>query len=67
MTHISTTTSGKNRKITFIFFLNISFSEDESFDAIAVTTANEAIPLIEEGFIYETTTPDGFMLYKKRK
>jgi hypothetical protein len=47
--------------------LYVSFPEDESFDAIAVTTANEAIPLIEEGFIYETTTPDGFMLYKKRK
>lgn len=66
MTHISTTISGKNRKITFIF-LQISFPEDESFDAIAVTTANEAIPLIQEGFVYENITPDRFMLYKKRK
>jgi len=66
MTHISTTISGKNRKITFIF-LQISFPEDESFDAIAVTTANEAIPLIQEGFVYENTTQDGFMPYNKLK
>ena len=29
--------------------------EDESFDAIAVTTANEVISLIQEGFDYEKT------------
>jgi hypothetical protein len=29
--------------------------------------AKEVIPLIQEGFVFENTTPDGFMLYKKRK
>ena len=33
----------------------------------AVTTKDEAKPLIEAGYQYVNTTPDGFMLYRKPK
>jgi integrase len=40
---------------------------DEQWICKAVTTKDEAKPLIESGFQYVNTTPDGFMLYRKRK
>lgn len=40
---------------------------DEQWICKAVTTKDEAKPLVESGFQYVNTTPDGFMLYRKRK
>jgi len=40
---------------------------DDQWICKAVKTKDEAIPLIETGFQYVNTTPDGFMLYHKHK
>lgn len=40
---------------------------DDQWICKAVTTKDEAKPLVEAGFQYVNTTPDGFMLYRKRK
>ena len=57
----------KSTKHTEVYTHIVSFPEHETFTVKAITTAKEAIPLIEEGYIYDSTSPDGFMLYKKRK
>ena len=57
----------KSTKHTEVYTHIVGFPENESFDVIAVTTAQEAIPLIEQGYVFDSTTPDGYNLYKKRK
>jgi len=57
----------KSTKHTERYTHIVKFPEHETFEVKAVTTANDAIPLLEQGYNYEATTPDGFMLYKKRK
>jgi hypothetical protein len=54
-------------KHTKVYTHTVGFPEHDTFIVKAVTTAEQAIPLIEQGYTYDSTTPDGFNLYKKRK
>jgi hypothetical protein len=45
----------------------VTFTEDEEYTCKATTDSKEAQNLLEHGFIYQLTTPDGLMLFKKRK
>jgi len=57
----------KSTKHTEVYTHIVGFPEHDSFIVKAVTTAEEAIPLIEQGYHFDSTTPDGYNLYKKRK
>jgi hypothetical protein len=57
----------KSTKHTEVYTHIVGFPEHDTFIVKAVTTAEEAIPLIGQGYTYDSTTPDGFNLYKKRK
>jgi hypothetical protein len=65
MTHISTTTSGKNRKINFIYKTSASMKTNHLGNSSNNSSRSNIIS--QGGFVFENTTPDGFMLYKKRK
>ena len=41
--------------------------DEQEYDTIAVQTKEEAIPALNKGYTYTNTTPDGWMLYRKRK
>ena len=58
-----------HRKIetTMIYTQLINFNEDEEYNCTATKEATEAKKLVEHGWQYVNSTPDGFMLYRKRK
>jgi hypothetical protein len=45
----------------------VNFEAEDKFVAKAAKTKAEAEPLIEAGCQYVVTTPDGYMLFRKRK
>ncbi|MCD6530148.1 hypothetical protein J7L06_07700 [Candidatus Bathyarchaeota archaeon] len=53
-------------KTTLIYTQLISFEGDEYYSATA-KSAEEAKGLVERGFEYVCTTPEGVMLFRKRK
>ena len=57
----------KSTQHTEVYKHIVSLPESDTFKVKAVTTAEEAIPLIEQGYLFDSTTPDGFNLYKRRK
>lgn len=57
----------KKIETTMLYTQLITFSENEEYTCKTATTAEEASKLIEVGFQYTATTPDGFMLFKRRK
>ena len=57
----------KSTQHTEVYTHIVKFPENDSFEVKAVTTAEEAIPLIEQGFTFDSTSPDRFNLYKRRK
>ncbi|MGA2308906.1 MAG: site-specific integrase [Candidatus Bathyarchaeia archaeon] len=56
----------KRLENTEVYTHLVDFENDE-YDSAAAQTKNEARQLIDTGFDYVTTTPDGFMLFRKRK
>ena len=45
----------------------VSFDAEDEFVAKAAKTKAEAQPLVEAGYQYVVTTPEGYMLFRKRK
>ena len=45
----------------------ITFDQDDEYACRATKDDKEATDLIEHGFQYVTTTPNGLMLFRKRK
>jgi integrase len=56
----------KRLENTEVYTHLVDFENDE-YDSAAAQTKNEARQLIDTGFDYVATTPDGFMLFRKRK
>ena len=68
--HVKKVLGHKNLRSTEIYInLDQAYFEEPNDDFIskAVKTAKEAQQLIEVGFEYVCTTPDGLMLFRKRK
>ena len=65
--HVKRVLGHKNIKNTEVYTHLIAFPENDEYIVKAVTKHEEAIKLLEKGFTYEVTTPDGIMLFKKRK
>jgi len=57
----------KKLETTMFYTQLVTFTEDEEYTCKATTDSKEAQNLLEHGFIYQLTTPDGLMLFKKRK
>jgi integrase len=57
----------KKIETTMIYTQLVNFTEDEDYICTATKDTAEAKQLIEHGFQYVNTTPDGIMLYRKRK
>ena len=51
----------------YIRAIVIPLEEDIEYHTIAVNTKEEAIAASDKGYTYLNTTPDGWMLYRKRK
>jgi hypothetical protein len=45
----------------------VNFDADEEFTVKAAKNEKDATPLIEAGYQYIATTPEGIMLFRKRK
>ena len=57
----------KKIETTLLYVQLIAFDTEEDFTCKTATNAKEARELIEHGFKYVATTPQDFMLFKKRK
>ena len=68
--HVKTVLGHRNIESTMIY-INIEsaifLSTSNKWTCKATTNNNEATQLIENGFEYVMTTPDGLMLFRKRK
>ena len=64
--HVMQILGHKNINNTLIYTQLIGFQDDEYVSKVA-KTADEAKRLVESGFEYVCTTPENFMLFKKRK
>jgi len=64
--HVMKLLGHKNIKNTLIYTQLVNFKDDE-FICKAATTSEEAKQLVEAGFDYVCTSPDGVMLFRKRK
>lgn len=64
--HVMRTLGHKNIKNTLIYTHLINFKAEE-YSTKLTTDAEEASKLIESGFEYVLTTPDEYMIFKKRK
>jgi hypothetical protein len=45
----------------------VNFDAEEDFIVKAAKNKSEAEPLLEAGYQYVVTTPEGYMLFRKRK
>ncbi len=45
----------------------VNFDADDEYIDKAAKSKSEAEPLIEAGYQFEVTTPEGYMLFRKRK
>jgi len=57
----------RNIKNTLVYTQLAKFSEKDEFVCKVATNAKEAKKLVESGFQYVCTTPEGLMLFRKRK
>ncbi len=57
----------KKLETTMFYTQLITFAEDEEYTTKATTDNKEAQDLLDHGFTYQLTTPDGTMLFRKRK
>ena len=64
--HVMKLLGHRNIQNTLIYTQLINF-EKEEYHSAAATTTEEAKQLIEGGFEYVCTTPEGVMLFRKRK
>jgi len=64
--HVMQVLGHKNIKNTLIYTQLLGFQNDEYVSKVA-KTAEEAKQLVENGFDYVCTTPETYMLFKKRK
>lgn len=68
--HVKTVLGHKNIESTMIY-INLEqatfLSQSDEWTCKATNNTNEATQLIESGFEYIATTPDGLMLFRKRK
>jgi len=68
--HVKTVLGHRNIESTMVY-INIEsalfLSTSDDYTCKATTNDNEATQLIENGFEYITTTPNGLMLFRKRK
>jgi len=65
--HVKQVLGHKNIKNTEVNTHLITFPENDEYIVKAFTNHTKAIEFLEKGFTYELTTPDGIMLFKKRK
>jgi len=64
--HVMKPLGHRNIHNTLVYTQLVDFNSDE-YVCKAVKTSNEASMLVEAGFEYVCTTPDGVMLFRKRK
>ena len=64
--YVMTVLGHKNIKNTLVYTHLVNFKDDEFISKVA-RTAEEACKLVEAGFEYVCTTPDGLMIFRKRK
>jgi integrase len=57
----------KKLETTMFYTQLITFDQDDEYTCKATKDDKEATDLIEHGFQYVTTTPNGLMLFRKRK
>ena len=57
----------KKLETTMFYTQLITFNNEEEYTCKATTDSKEAQDLLEYGFQYQLTTPDGLMLFRKRK
>jgi site-specific recombinase XerD len=57
----------KKLETTMFYTQLITFTEDDEYTCKATTDNKEAQDLIEHGFQYVLTTPNGLMMFRKRK
>ena len=57
----------KQIETTLIYTQLLQFENEDEWTCKATSNDNEATELIENGFEYVTTTPNGLMLFRKRK
>jgi len=65
-THVVRILGHKRIENTLIYTQLVEFKTDEYISKVA-RNAKEACELVEAGFNYVCTTPDGFMIFRKRK
>ena len=64
--HVMEVLGHKNIKNTLVYTHLVNFKTDEFMSKVA-KTAEEASRVVEAGFEYVCTTPESYMLFKKRK
>ena len=64
--HVKQVLGHKNIKNTMVYTHLINFRAEEYTTKVA-NNSDEACKLLEAGFEYVLTTPDGLMIFKKRK
>jgi integrase len=57
----------KKLETTMFYTQLVTFTEDEEYTTKATTDSKEAQSLLDHNFTYQLTTPDGIMLFRKRK
>ncbi len=57
----------KNIKNTMVYTHLVNFPKDDKWVPAIAKNSDEACHLIEAGFQFEASTPEGYMLFKKRK
>jgi len=65
--HVMQLLGHKNIKNTLIYTQLIKFKKEDEFHSAVAKTTEEARQLVENGFEYVCTTPEGIMLFRKRK
>jgi hypothetical protein len=58
---------GHKRIETTLVYTQLLNLNDDEWNCKATNNKEDAMKLIEAGFEYVTTSPDGYMLYRKRK
>jgi len=57
----------KKIETTLVYTQLLNTNEEEEYTCRATDNKDEAMKLVENGFQYTVTTPDGYMLFRKRK
>jgi len=65
--HVMQLLRNRNIKNTLIYTQLIKFEKEDDFYSATAKTTDEAEKLVEDGFDYVCTTPEDFMLFRKRR